>query len=108
MSNGEIDHRVGHRHLEIHARLCRAQQDLDIARLNVAPVFAEVHGDAVRARLLGEQGGHDRIGVASATCLTQCRDVVDVHAEMNGCRVCHLANELQSATHDVLQYQAAL
>ena len=48
---GELEHRVRHGHLEIHARLHRAQQHLEVARLDVAAILAQMHGDAVRARL---------------------------------------------------------
>ena len=76
----ELDHRVRHGHLEIDARLHGAQQDVDVARLNVAPVFAQVHGDAVRARLLGDQSRRDGVGIARVARLAQCRDVIDVDA----------------------------
>ena len=60
----------------------------DIAVLHVATVFAEVGGDAVGARPLGNEGGFDRIGfdedavrVTRIARLPQSRGVVDVDAE---------------------------
>ena len=80
MLDGKLDHRVRHGHLEIDARLHGAQQQLDVARLDVAPVLAQVHRDAVGARLLGNQRRRDGIGIARVARLTQCRDVIDVDA----------------------------
>jgi hypothetical protein len=78
--DGKFDHLLRHGHLEVHARLCCTQQELDIARLNVAAVLAQVHGDTVRARLLGDQSRRDGIGITRVTGLAQCRDVIDVDA----------------------------
>ena len=39
--DGKLDHRVRHGHLEIHARLHGTQQHVDVARLDVAPIFAQ-------------------------------------------------------------------
>ena len=62
-------------------RVCtRAQQDFDVARLDVAPVLAQVHGDAVGARLLGDQRRRHGIGIARVARLAQGRDVIDVDA----------------------------
>ena len=90
----EVDHRVRYRHLEIDARLHRAQQHFDVARLNVPPVFAQVHGDAVGARLLGDERGRDGIGVARAAGLPHCRNVIDVDAKVNGFHECHYSPRL--------------
>ena len=57
--------------------------------------------------LLGDQRGRDGIGIARAARLTQRRDVIDVHAEVNRCRALILLR-LQSAAHDVLQNEPAL
>ncbi len=62
--HGKLDHRIGDGHLEVYARLQGAQQDLDIARLDVPPVFAQVHRDAVGARLLGDQCAVTGSGIA--------------------------------------------
>ena len=80
MLDRELDHRVRHGHLEIHARLHGAQQHVDVARLDVAPVFAQMHRDAVGARLLGDQSRRHGIGIARVARLAQCRDVIDVDA----------------------------
>src|SRR5688572_23149210 len=82
MFDREIEHRLGDGHLEIDARLCGAQEHLDVARLNVAPILAEMHGDAIGARLLGEQRSRHGIRVGRAARLSHRRDVIDVDAEM--------------------------
>ena len=65
----ELDHRVRHGHFEIQPRLHRAQQDVDVARLNVPAVLTQVHRDAVRARLLGDQSRRHGIGITRVTRL---------------------------------------
>ncbi len=80
MLDGELYHRIRDGHLEIDARLHGAQQQVDVACLDVAPVLAQVHGDAVGARLLCDQRRRDRIGIARAARLAQCRYVIDVDA----------------------------
>ena len=100
----DVEHRVRHGHLEVDARLRGAHEHFHVANLDVPPVLAQVHGDAVRTGLLGEQRGQDRIGVARAAGLPQRSNVIDVNAEMNRFHM----RQLQSATDDVLQYEPAL
>ena len=52
--------------------------------MDVPPILAQVNRDAVGARLLREQRGRHRVGIASAARLAHGRDVVDVDTEMNG------------------------
>lgn len=45
--NGDVQHLVGHRHLQIHARLDGLAQQAHIAVGDVAAIFAQMHGNAV-------------------------------------------------------------
>ncbi len=53
-----------------------------IVILYVPPIFPQVHGDAVRAGLLGDDDGFSRLRITGATRLTQRRDMIDIHAEV--------------------------
>ena len=86
---GDADHLRGDGHLEIHARLQEPAQHRHVSILDVAPVLAQVQGDAVGARLLGEQRGVHRIGIIDAPCLAQRRDMIDVYTEGNAGRHAH-------------------
>ncbi len=47
----------------------------------MAPILAQMRGDAVGARLLRDQGGADRIGMVAAARVPDRRDMVDIDAE---------------------------
>ena len=70
-------------HLEIHACLDQRPQRVHVAVLDVAAVLAQVQRDVVGARLLGQQRGMDRIGIARAARLPQRRHVIDVDAQLD-------------------------
>ena len=53
----DSQHLLGHRHFQVHAGLQRLAHRVHIAILDVPPVFAQVQGDAVGARLLRQQCG---------------------------------------------------
>jgi len=59
----EADHRIGHRQLELSLARSRRRKHLDIALLDVAAVLAQMDGDAVRTRRLGDQRRFHGIGV---------------------------------------------
>lgn len=80
---GERHHFFGDAHFEIHAGLQDILEQQHVALLDVPTVFAQMHGDAVSARLFRIQCCLDRIRIASAPGLTQGGDVVDVHAKKN-------------------------
>src|SRR5439155_26379157 len=77
----EGHHRVGHRHLEVQLDAQPAAELLHVPLLDVAPVLAQVHGDAVRARGLGVQRRRDGVRVVDPARLPEGGDVVDVDAE---------------------------
>src|SRR5437764_68959 len=78
----EGDDRVGHRHLEVQLDAEPSAQFLDVALLDMAPVLAQVHGDAVGARRLGHQRRLDGVRVVDPARLPEGGDVVDIAAEM--------------------------
>ncbi len=80
----ELDHRAGCRHLQIHARGEHCGQCLHVALLDVPAILAQVQRDVVRAGLLGQQCGLQRLGIARVALLAQCRDVVDVDPQCDG------------------------
>src|SRR5205085_6400721 len=67
--------------LQIDPRLNRAQQYFNVALLNVAAVFAQMHGDLIGAAQFGFHGGPHRIGFDPAPGLAHGRNVIDVDAQ---------------------------
>ena len=57
----ERQHFLRHRHLEVHPGVEGGPEDLDVALLDVAPVFTKVDGDEVRPGRLRHERGLDRI-----------------------------------------------
>ncbi|MNV35359.1 hypothetical protein D3C71_1268060 [compost metagenome] len=80
---GELHHFFGDAHFEVHAGLQHILEHQNVALLNVPAVFAQVHGDAVSARLFRVQRCLDRVRITGAPGLTQGGNVVDVHAKKN-------------------------
>ena len=68
-------------HLHVQPRLHDLAQDLDVAVLDVPAVGAQVDGDAVGSRQLGQHGGLHGVGLRGPPRLAQRRHVVDVHAQ---------------------------
>jgi hypothetical protein len=75
---GDRQHLFGDRHLKIHAGIQRLAQDTHIAIGNMATVFAQMHGNAVGAGLLGDKGRLNRIRISGAASVTQCRNMVNI------------------------------
>ena len=80
---GERHHFFGHTHFEVHTGLQHVLEQQYVALLDVAAVFAQVHGDAVGARFFGVQRSLDRVRVTGAPGLAQGSDMVDVDAKKN-------------------------
>ncbi len=76
----EREHALAHRHLEVEAGGDGLPQQAHIALLDVAPILAQVHGDAVGAAELSQGRSGDGIGFAPAPGLAHGGDMVDVHA----------------------------
>ena len=82
-SQGDRQHLVGHRHLEVHARLDHRADRRQVLVLDMASIFTQMQRDAVGARLLGHERSIDRIRIAGAPCLAQRGDVIDIYAQRN-------------------------
>ena len=85
--NGEIDDVFGDAQFQIELALYALAEEADIAIVDMAAVFAEVDGDAIRAAEFGFDGGPDGVGFVAAPRLAEGRDVVDVDAEFDHLRV---------------------
>ena len=83
---GERDrqHLLGRRHLQVERDFEPRHQRVDILVGDVAPVLAQMGGDAVGAGLGGGEGGADRIGMSAAARVPDRRDMVDIDAEAEG------------------------
>lgn len=80
---GKSHHLFGDAHFEVHAGLQHVLEQQHVALLDMPAIFAQVHGDAVGARLFRVQRCLDRVRVTGAPCLAQGGNVVDVHAKKN-------------------------
>ena len=75
------EHLVGGGHLEVEGPGQLALEPGDVVVGDVAAVLAQVRGDAVGARLHGQVGGAQRIGMPAAARVADGGDVVDVDAQ---------------------------
>jgi hypothetical protein len=80
-AEGDRDHFVGGGHFQIQVVTDGLAQDLDVAVLDVATVFAQVDGDAIGSREFNDRGGGDGVGFDGAAGLADRGDMVDVDAE---------------------------
>ena len=80
---GERDrqHLLGRRHFQVERDFELRHQPIDIVVGDVAPVLAQMGGDAVGARPGRGEGGADRIGMRAAARVPDGRDMVDIDAE---------------------------
>ena len=78
---GDEEHLRGVRHLQIEHGFHGRHQTLDVVVLDVAPVFAQMGGNAVCAGAFALEGGGDGIGFVGASRLSKCGDMVDVYVQ---------------------------
>ena len=78
---GDEQHLRCVRHLQIEHGIHGRHQTLDVVVLDVTPVFAQMGGNAVRARAFALEGGGDGIGFVSASRLSKRGDMVDVYVQ---------------------------
>ena len=77
----DVDHGVGGREFEVDAGTNRLGQEAHVAVVDVAPILAQVDGDAVGAAQLGQHGRADRVGLVGAARLPHRGHVIDVDVE---------------------------
>ncbi len=86
VAQGDGQHLLRHRHLEVQ-RLVRAaaqgRQHVDVGVGDVTAILAQVGGDAVSPRRQRRLGRASRIGMSAAACVTDRGDVVDIDAQTN-------------------------
>ncbi len=81
MAQGDGDHLLGRRHLEIQRHLEIPHQTVDVGIDDVAPVLAQMRGDAVGAGRLGQACRPQRVGQMPAARVPHGGDVIDIDAE---------------------------
>ena len=92
-------HLVGRRHFEIERFVDLRLQARDVVVADMAPVLAQVRGDAVGPGLDRQMRGAQRIGMPPAAGVTDGSDVIDIHAKAQmGRRACltHAANQSEN------------
>jgi hypothetical protein len=101
----DADHLVGRGHFQVQPRLQGVLTHPDIAVLNVPTVLPQMNGDAVGARLLGNQRSKQRIWIGRASRLPERGDVVNVYTEVKHLRM--LSFSLSQRQHDLPAAQLA-
>ena len=84
-------HFLGRRHLEIQWRRQTCHQSFDIFVANVTPVFAQMRGDAISTRRLGQKRRAHRIRIGRTACVSNRCHVINIHTKthdalLNSCR----------------------
>ena len=77
----DVEHRLGRGHFEIERLLDRGLEAAHVLVVDVAPVLAQMRGDAVRSGVDGDEGRADRIGKRPAARVAHGGDMVDVDAQ---------------------------
>ena len=81
VAQGDIEHLLGRRHLQVERTGQLGLQAPDVAVGDVPPVLAQVRGDAVGAALQRKVRGAQGIGMASTARVTDGGHVIDIHAQ---------------------------
>ena len=81
--HGDVDHFIGRRHFEIELDVNEIAQTTHVLVLDVAPILAQMHGDAVGAAEMRFDGRPHGIRLMRAPRLPQRRHVVDIDAELD-------------------------
>ena len=81
MLQGNAEHFIGCRHFEVERQADVADQRIEIGIGDVAPVLAQMGGDAIGPGLGSQQRGAHRIGVQPAARVADGGDMIDVDAK---------------------------
>jgi hypothetical protein len=77
----DFEHLLGRRHFEVERDFEPRHERVDIGVGDVAPILAQMGGDAVGAGRRRGQRGADRIGMQASPRVPDRRDMVDIDAE---------------------------
>ena len=77
----DLDHLVGRRHLQIERQLNGRHQPGDVRIRDMAPVLAQMRGDAVGAGARRQFSRAQRIGMVAAARIAHGGDMIDVDAQ---------------------------
>ena len=80
VGEGDRQHLLGRRHLEVQRQVDLGHQPVDVVVGDMPPVLAEMGGDAVGAGRRGHDRRPNRVGMIAAARVPNRRDVVDVDA----------------------------
>ena len=80
-AQGDVEHLLGRRHLEIQRLGDRRLQPAHVLVADMAPILAQMRGYAVRARLDRQQRGADGVGNRAAARVAHRRDMIDIDAQ---------------------------
>ena len=80
---GNADHLLGGGHFQIQGATHLCPRLLDILQLDVSPVLAQMHGDAVCPSRLSATDRFRQVRVTGMSLLPQSRNVINVHAQSN-------------------------
>ena len=81
MGEGDGQHLLGRRHLQVQRQVDFGHQPVDVGIGDVTAVLAQMGRNSVRSGPGGGTGGPQRIGMRPAARVPDGRDVVDVDAE---------------------------
>ncbi len=81
VAQGDRQHLICGGHFQVERQVRLSSQAIYVGVADMAAVFAQMRGNAIRARLGGDTRGSDRIWMRPAARITDRRDVVDVHAK---------------------------
>jgi hypothetical protein len=96
-TRGDIDHFIGDGHFEIKPRCDGTANQLDVAILDMPPIFPQVGGDGIGTRLFRFDRRLHRVGIGRAARLAQRRHVVDVHAKPDHSSISGIVSEFGAA-----------
>ena len=84
------EHLLGRRHFEVERQVGRLLDALQVVVADMAPVLAQMRGDAVAADARDDLRRAHRIGMVAAARIADRRDVIDVDAEPAAGRRCEV------------------
>jgi hypothetical protein len=80
MAQRDIKHFRGCRHLQVQGQIDSVDQSFDIVIADVAPIFAQMSGYAIGAGASRRKCRAYRVGMPTATGVSNGRNMIDINA----------------------------